>query len=206
MTMTSDQRTTRGPSFPTGVLRPAAVLLLMGMALCACRSAPTRLFTLEPIESPGPPIPYQGPTIRVDAFHVPPADDRIELVTGTLPGQIEVHDTDEWSAPLVKQARQALSADLIARLPPGRVIFPHLVKPAGALGLSVDVLEFHADGNGASMQASWVFAGATGGPAAGGGTATLRIALQSDTPAGIAAAWSQLIGELADRIVDSIKS
>jgi uncharacterized lipoprotein YmbA len=211
-------------SHPSGIALRMVILLVLGIALGACGSAPTRLFALEPIAPPGPKFQYQGATLRVDAFHVPPAQDRIELVTAATPGQIKIHDTDEWSAPLVEQARQALTADLVARLPPGRVIFPHLAKPPGTLGLTVDVLEFHADGNGASMQASWALAGTTGDPASsgtagpagsgaggggavtGGGTVMLRISLPGNTSADTAAAWSQLIAQLADRIVDSLKS
>jgi uncharacterized lipoprotein YmbA len=187
------------------------VMLLMGVTLSACRSAPTRLFSLQaiapsaaPSHGPGAPNAYQGPALRVDSVTVPPAFDRLELVTETRPAQLKIEDLDEWSAPLVDEARQTLSADLIARLPAGRVIFPHLMKPEGTLGLSVDVLEFHADDAGASMLASWSIDAASGNHGATGGTATLRIPLSAGTSPAMVTAWDQLLAQLADRIVDSL--
>jgi uncharacterized lipoprotein YmbA len=63
--------------------------------------------------------------------HIPPALDRIEILSEVAPGEFKVNDLDHWVAPLGPVARQTLTADLIARLPQGRVIFHTSQSPQG---------------------------------------------------------------------------
>jgi uncharacterized lipoprotein YmbA len=178
--------------------------MAVGALLSACQSAPTRLYTLYPVPSSAVRETYSGPAIRVDSVHFPPALDRIEIIHDVAPGEMTVNDLEHWSAPLGQTARQALAADLVSRLPPGKSIFPHLAKPDGALGVTVDVLEFKTDGGGFSLQASWVVHGAGQASAAGGATATLRTGATGEGAAATVQALSTLLGELADRIVTSL--
>ena len=183
------------------LLKSLSAGAVMLTALAACHSSPSRLFTLYPVAPGGARSAYAGAPIRVDAVHVPPALDRIEVVSDVAPGELGLHDMDHWSAPLGQVSRQALSADLIARLPPGSVIFPHLAKSDGALGLVVDILDFKADRAGATLEASWVLARAEGGSAPTRGTAQLRTDQSAEGAAAMARALSTLLGQLADRIV-----
>jgi uncharacterized lipoprotein YmbA len=182
--------------------------MLVAVTLTACRSAPTHIFTLEPVPPPSVSGTYGGPPIHVDAVHVPPGLDRTEIVSSAAPGELEIHDLDQWPAALGEVARQALTADLIARLPPDRVIFPRLPKPAGARGLTVDVLEFKTDPSGATLQAAWVLSEGPGQPAGtpGGGelSAVLHTAHSGTGAAATARALSDLLAKLADRIVASL--
>jgi hypothetical protein len=151
----------------------AAVVLL----LCACRSVPSRLFTLEPVIPASSAHAYPGPPIRIDAVHIPPALDRIEIMNEIAPGEFGISDVDRWAAPLGQLTRQALSADLIARLPPGRVIYPNLRLQASWTG--------HADGAKSSEC---------------GGIADLRAAPPGAGSAALASAFGVLLGRLADGI------
>ncbi len=182
-----------------GVLASALVLA----ALTACQSAPTRIFTLYP-EPPAARSEYSGAPIRVDAVHVPPALDRIEMVSNVAPGELRISDLDHWSAPLGRASRQTLSADLIARLPPGRVIFPHLAKPDGALGLVVDILDFKVDRSGASLEASWLLTSSNSDSGDRRGVVELRIDQPAADAAATARALSTLLGQLADRVVANL--
>jgi uncharacterized lipoprotein YmbA len=173
----------------------------MAALLCACQSAPTRLYTLYAVPSATSGATYTGPPVRVDAVHFPPALDRIEIVRDVAPGEMTLTDLAHWSAPLGQTARQTLSADLVSRLPPGKALFPHLTKPQGALGVSVDVLEFKRDGRGFFLLASWAVEGAAPSSSARGGTATLRATASGDDAAATAQALSDLLAQLADRIV-----
>jgi len=174
----------------------------IALGLAGCSSVPTRIFTLYPI-APATRSAYSGPAIRVDAVHMPVALDRIEVVSDVTPGELRISDVDHWSAPLAQQARQTLSADLLARLPPGNVVFPHLAKPDGALGLTVEVLEFTSDHTGATLQASWVIAA---DQPIMRGTAQLHTAQLPGGAIATANALSNLLGELADRIVAQLAS
>jgi len=182
-------------STPAGLI--AAVVLLLA---AACHSGPTRVFTLTPVVSASIANDYRGRPIRLDAVHIPPALDRIEILTQVAPGELRVNELDHWAAPLGQLVRQALTADLIARLPPGRVIFPHLAKPTGAIGVSVDLLAFSADREGATLAVSWVGTVTGTQPPTGGGTLVLRTTLPATDAAAITSALSTLLAQLADRI------
>lgn len=191
------------PIRPTLLLAAAAAAVAL---LAACQSAPTRMFTLYAVAPGAPREGYDGPPLRIDAVHFPPELDRIEIIRDVGPGELRLSDLDHWSAPLGQSARQALSADLVARLPAGKAIFPHLAKPAGALGVTVDVLDFKTDGRGVLLQASWVVTGAGQGaaPARSGGTVTLHTDAPAADAAATATALSALLGQLADRIVAAL--
>jgi uncharacterized lipoprotein YmbA len=181
------------------------------LALCAlltgCQSAPTRLYSPYAVPpagaSPGGGA-YSGPPVRVDAVHFPPSLDRIEIVREIAPGEMAVNDLEHWSAPLAQSAREVLSADLVSRLPPGKALFPHLTKPPGALGVSVDVLEFTGEGGQFLLEASWALS--TNGSPAGRAveTATLRTRASGGNGAATTQALSDLLGQLADRIVATL--
>jgi uncharacterized protein len=181
---------------PVGVAVAALVPLLT-----SCQSAPTRLFTLEAGAPNSISSTYNGPAIRIETVHIPSALDRIEILSEVGPGEFKVSDRDHWIAPLGQLARQALTADLVARLPQGRVIFPHLAKPAGAIGVSVDLLAFSTDREGAKLQVSWVGTSDGSRPRSCGGTMVLQTPLPTLGSAATASALSTLLAQLADRIV-----
>jgi uncharacterized lipoprotein YmbA len=169
--------------------------------LTSCQSAPTRLFALNPVAPASIPGPYHGPAIRVEVVHVPPALDRIEISSEVAPGEFRVNELDHWVAPLTQITRQVLTADLMARLPQGRVIFPHLAGPAGAIGINVDLLSFRADREGvATLHVSWVGIADASQPRCEG-TMVLQTTQAGVTPAATANALSTLLAQLADRIV-----
>jgi uncharacterized lipoprotein YmbA len=143
---------------------------------------------------------YQAPALRVDTLNVPATWDRIEILSLSSAGELQIRDFDHWSAPLAQIARQTLSDDLDQRLPPGSVIYPRLPKPDGALGIDVDILEFTVVASQASMRASWLIVPAAGPQSAKRSVASLQGSMTSTEPAAVAHAWSELIGQLADRI------
>jgi uncharacterized lipoprotein YmbA len=99
--------------------------------------------------------------------------------------------------------RQALTADLMVRLPEGRVIFRHLAKPDGAIGVNLDILAFSADANGTHLEASWIMTLDDSKP-----WSPRTVLLEDGTPtAGAAAtvrALSAFLARLADRISEEL--
>ena len=170
------------------------------LALAACRSSPTRIYALDPAAPSTHIDTYQAAALHVDSVSVPGSWDRLEILSRSAAGGLQINDFDQWSAPLAQIARQALSDDLDQRLPPGSVVYPRLPKPPGALGINVDILEFNADASQASMRASWLIVPAAGPQSARRSVALLHDSLTSTGPAGMAHAWSTLIGQLADHI------
>jgi uncharacterized lipoprotein YmbA len=173
------------------------------LALGGCKSAATRMYTLD-VAVPGTRLSsYQAPALRVDSLNVPAGWDRIEILRPSATGELKIDDFNHWSGALSQVARQALSADLDARLPAGSVVYPRLPKPSGAMSVNVDILEFSIVGSRASMQASWVItpaSAAAGPPAPRRNEATLQGPMSSAEPADVARAWSVLLGQLADHI------
>jgi uncharacterized protein len=173
-----------------------AVAVMLG----ACHSSPTRIYSVDPVSPATRMGSYQAPPLRIDTLNVPATWDRIEILSVSAAGKLEIRDFDHWSAPLAQVARQALSNDLDQRLPSGSLIYPRLPKPNDALGINVDILEFNVAASQASMRASWVIMSGVGSQSAKRSVASLHSSMTSTDPAAVARAWSELIGQLADRI------
>jgi uncharacterized lipoprotein YmbA len=179
---------------------------LLTLLLTACQSAPTRIYTLYSVPPTSTITPYTGPAIRVDAVHVPPALDRIEVVSDIAPGELKVSDLDHWSAPLAQVAKQALSADMVARLPSGRVIFPNLSKPEGTLGVNVDILYFRVDTSGADLEASWIITARNPDTGSRRGTRRFHRGGSGADARATADALSALLAQLADQIITDVSN
>jgi uncharacterized lipoprotein YmbA len=179
---------------------------LASLLLISCHSAPTRIYTLYAVAPASTIAPYAGPAIRVDAVHVPPALDRIEVVSDIAPGELKVSDLDHWSAPLAQVAKQALSADMLARLPSGRVIFPNLSKPEGTLGVNVDILDFRVDTSGADLEASWIITARNPDTASRRGTGRFHRGGSGADARATADALSALLAQLADQIITDLSN
>jgi uncharacterized lipoprotein YmbA len=190
---------------PAETRAPFAILAgLLVLAGCA-HSPPTRFFTLDAVPAAGEPA-ARAPIapVQLAAVRIPPALDRPQVVTQSAPNRIEVHDLDEWAAPLGEMMRRTLAQDLLARLPEGAFVLPDAPRPAGVRALVVDVLQLRAGPDGrVVMQASWTLT------AAGSAQASLirDVQLTADAapgPQGSAAATSRLLGQLADQIAGAL--
>ena len=189
-----------------GAIQAVTLASVLVQMLAGCQSSPTKLYTID-AASPATRIDsYAAPPLRVDSLNIPVSWDRIEVLTVSARGELEIHDFDHWSAPLVQIARQALAEDLDQRLPSGSVIYPRLPKSSGALGVSVDILEFRVAGAQATMRSSWLVVPAGGMAVAKRSVASLHTEMPSTAPAAVARAWSVLLGQLADHIASDAAS
>jgi hypothetical protein len=80
------------------------------------------------------------------------------------------------------------------------VIYPNLAKPAGVLGITVDVIVFGANPQVARLQASWMASSAGSQPGTCGGTAVLQARGSSAGSVALARSFSVLVARLADGI------
>jgi uncharacterized lipoprotein YmbA len=184
----------------SGLVGAATLLVAFG----ACSSAPTRLHALSSLTPTHGAVAYAGPPVRVDAVHLPPDMDRSEITTRTDAGGIEIHDLDLWAAPLSKLARQTLTADLIARLPSGKVVVAPLDKPEGALGLNVVILEFSRNATGVQWVASWQ--ASAGGSSSGENHLITLDTGVARTPSAVADRISKALAEIADDVAARLSS
>jgi uncharacterized protein len=192
----------KGCSMRSSIIGPFAITLVGTFALMlgACHSSPTKIYTIDAVSPATRTNTYAAPPLRVDTLNIPATWDRVEILTVSAAGGLEIHDFDHWSAPLAQMARQALSNDLDQRLPPGSVIYPRLSKSSGALGVNVDILEFSVAGAQATMRASWWVVPSGGMANAKRSATSLNTSLSSAEPAAVARAWGELLGQLADHI------
>jgi hypothetical protein len=170
------------------------------LTLVGCSSTPTHIYSVEPIASASRIEAYRVPALRVDILNVPAGWDRMEILQPSSVGSLEISDFDHWAAPLAQMVRQTLSEDLDQRLPPGSLIYPRLPKPTAALGVDVDILDFRIGGTRASMRASWIINAAEGAQRSKRSEAELQTSVSSTAVPAVVAAWSNLVGQLADRI------
>jgi uncharacterized protein len=179
-----------------GWVAGCALAVLLG----GCRSASTRIYTLSSAAPASRIDAYHAPALRVDTVNVPVSWDRVEILKPSAAGTLQISDFDHWAAPLAQMARQTLSGDLEQRLPSGSVIYPRLSKSGGALGVSVDILDFNIVASQASMRAGWIIVPSGDSAGAKRSAAELHSSMSGEDPAAVAHAWSDLIGQLADRI------
>jgi uncharacterized lipoprotein YmbA len=198
-------------------LGPVAIL-----AACA-HSPPTRFYTLDAAPPAGGAAAsvYAGPPVRVLAVRLPPTMDRQELVSRQGGARLGVDDFAHWAAPVGELAVTALTGDLAARLPQGRVIFPGAVRLGASRDLTVSVLDFQVAGGQATLDASWSLSKASGAPTSApagtpppsapagapiGGTLRLTTPTTGEDSAASAQALAALLAQLADHIADNLDS
>ena len=122
--------------------------LVVLLLLAGCASAPTHFYTLAPV----PPAaaaasrPALHRQIEVGNVSVPSVMDRNSIVLSTGDDRLEVSNQDQWGAPVGQLIRQALTADLVARLSPGFMLTPGSPAPRSGLHvLSLDITRFMGD-------------------------------------------------------------
>ncbi len=181
-------------------MKTATLLLLLLPAVTGCSSTPTRFWTIEPVAAASPAPPRAVAPVQVVAVHLPLAIDRLEIVQHDRADRITVRDFDRWSAPPGDLLRRALTQDLVARLPPGSVIFPDAPAPAGTRAITVDILDLRQSADGFVLQLSWSIGASTPRPHA------LRLQAPvgtGDVPA-LTQALAQMTSDLATAIAQSL--
>jgi len=200
------------------VARKALVVFAIFILSACADSVPMRYYSVQavmPADSTRS-VAYKGPALELRSVQVPPTMDRLEMVRSLSPTELQVLDTAHWAASLGTLSRQALIEDFAARLPPDRLVFPGAPASQARALLSVNIMSFSIAHGVASMLLGWNIQLPTAGSAPAGDSARAQGAargqsLRLETPAGdspeaTALAWSQLLGQLSDRIAADLSS
>ena len=183
---------------------PITAALAASLLLAACGHSPATTFLVLDPTPPAPPANgYAGPPLRVPFLHLPVTLDRPELVRRDGAGTLTVEDFARWSAPLGLMARDTLIQDLIRRLPPGSVLPPDAPAATREIRVEATVLSFEVRDGAAELTASYRLV-PTGAAGVRPTVVTLTAPMATDTPPARAQAWSSLIGQLSDRVVDDL--
>jgi uncharacterized protein len=167
-------------------------------------SPPTQFFTLTPVRADAAQRSYAGSPVQVRAVHIPATLDRPERVVETTRDRLDILEQQRWGGPLADMVRRTLTEDLMTRLPAGMVLTEAAPAPPATRGIVVDIVEFQPEPAGlVVLDASWtVIAGQSGPP---GPRAMRRFQLHAAGGADAeVAAMSQLLGQLADAIVQTV--
>ena len=179
--------------------------------LAGCgQSPPTQFFTLDPVAPANSSQVGTGAVLRIDHVTIPSFMDRPELVREHAADRLKVDDFSHWGAPLGDLMRATLIEDLTARLPSGRVLPTGTPKPEGAIDLTVEVAAIHEGASGLIADVDWTITQPqTGGANPLPVVRTLRherieAPLNNSSQQAFAAALSQVMGLLSDRIVTEL--
>jgi uncharacterized lipoprotein YmbA len=180
-----------------------ACCLLVCLIACA-RSSEPQLYTL--VARPGSQTWAAAGVLEVRRPHVAGYLDRRELVRRVLQQRLELSRRALWAEPLDAMLARTLAEDLTLRLPNSQV-FSELSQVRATPGVIVDLdlQRFEQGADGLVLRALVALHGGTGAPS----TLTqveLRRALRGDDSTSQAAAMSDLLGELADRIAQAVTS
>jgi uncharacterized lipoprotein YmbA len=182
-------------------LRRTAACLLLFAAGCSFLKRPdNRFFSLDVVGPAGPAAARAGGAVVLAGVELPPGLDRREIVVRGANHEIQVRGTHQWTTPLGEMVLHTLAFDLARRLPDGMMVLPGQPKPAAsARSLSI-VLEDIAPGNDRVfvLDAHWTLG--TPGAAARAGHEHITVTMDSMESPAIAAAMSNALGTLADRL------
>ena len=186
-----------------------AIALAASLAAAGCvplepRPDRTRYYVLETEASaPDPPRPAV-PVLGVGPVRLPPYLDRPGIVTRAGPARLEVASLDRWAAPLEVLFLRALAEDLRAALPAGEVLAaPWPVGASPEWSVSVDVLRFEAEPDGAAvLEARWIVL--RSGALAGQGATSARERGAGADVAATVAALSRTVGVLARDVAAAV--
>jgi uncharacterized lipoprotein YmbA len=174
--------------------------------LSACQSSPTTHYfalTAMPPTTAVVALPAQIP-IRVERITMPGELDRLELVRRSASNRLQIAAFDRWAAPLDDMIRRVVAADLAARL--GAGMMASINEPAVGeprRHLYIDLQEFAGDAHDAiKLQAAWLLQSPSA--AAMRGTEDLTVEARDASSDALAAAMSQALAALSDRITSGL--
>lgn len=181
------------------IRRTTLFLLTIVAAGCGFFSRkPNQFYSLDTIPAvAGVKAIREGP-IGIDGVELPPGIDRREIVTRGADHKLEMRGTHQWASPLEDMVMHTLAFNLANRLPEGSVVLPGQAKPVGAMRPLHVVFEDLAPGADGVfvLDARWTVSEVTHHE---------RITVEGAAdPENVAAAMSQALAQLADRIVAAL--
>ncbi len=161
----------RAPAAVPLAAAACAAALCLGIAGCASlepRPDRSRWFTL-PVDAPADVSPSGVASLGLGPVTLPPYVDRPEIATRVGPAEVSFPPDVRWAAPVGDLVRQALEADLRARVAAREVLrWPWPLGAPPELAVAVEIGRFEADAaGGAALEARWTVTPRGGAPVSG---------------------------------------
>jgi len=174
-------------------------VLLAGLLLGGCASEPPRLVVL-PAAPAAAPVAAQPARLLLRPLRVPGYLDDLPVVTQVQAGRVSQSATVEWAERLSDGAARVLSGALSNRLGPGNLLIEGDGRiPDADLSIDLTALDPQADGT-LRLAARWTLVGTRGERPVRAGQEDFTVPLAGADPADIAAAATDALARLADRL------
>lgn len=189
-------------------LAPLAFALML--AACVGDTQPSRLYVLSAVE-PAAQRSAQGLALSVGPVVLPKYLDRPQIVTRPTANELTVAEFDRWGGRLEDNVTQVIGENLSRRLRTSRVaLFPAEAAGRADLRVSVTISRFEcvSESGECVLDARWQIAPPAGqGPVMAAtvmGASGLTARVAGTGYAAVAAAMSQLLGNLSAEISDAV--
>ncbi len=178
--------------------------LAMALALFACGSPEAHFYTLQPV--PGTPQPGVARIVEVRRPGLAGYLDRSDIVLKDSGYQLHVNSQDRWAEPLGDMIGRVVTQDLAQRLPGSSVFSENgAISADPGLRVEIDVQRFDASADGTlTLVAALAIEQGRGHVPIRARTMTLSAAPAEQNAAGLAAAMSTLLGQVADQVASDI--
>ena len=178
--------------------RTAIVLCLLTASCGLMKRVPNTFYALDTVPGAAARANVAGTPIGIDGIELPPGLDRREVTARATDNKLDVRGHHQWASPLEDMVIHTLSFDLASRLPEGMIVLPGQAKPGAMRSLYV-TFEDLAPGpdNVFVLDARWTLGEMTRHE-------RITVPLTSNESSAVAAAMSQALGQLADRIAAAL--
>ena len=176
-----------------------ALLLIALLSGCSffSRSKPPQYFSLDVV--PGTAVAARATRVGIGTVELPPGFDRREIVVRQANQQLEVRESQLWSATLGQLVMHTLAFDVASRLPQGMMVLPGEARPPAIRTIDVAFENLAAGpGNSVTLDAHWVLHDP--GRADVSHLEHIAIDVPSTGGADVASGMSRALAALADRI------
>jgi len=152
----------------------------------------------------GTPAASRGARLGIGTIELPPGLDRREIVVRQANQQLEIRESQLWSATLGELTLHAIAFDLASRMPEGMMVLPGEARPATPIRTIDVAFEELAAGpdNNVTLDAQWVLHDP--GRADAVHHEHIAIPIPSTGSADVAAGISRALAALADRIAPAL--
>jgi uncharacterized lipoprotein YmbA len=180
--------------------------LLAALALAGCGSTPKESFYMLEAPPPSPTAAAAGPSIFVGPVIVPEAVDRTPMVVRTGPNQVDVEDFQRWAEPLKSAIPRVIAGNLMRELGTSRVGYTRAASLNNAdYRIAIEIQRFDSSlSEGATVEALWTISNAKGAAPRTGRTLAHEAA-EPATHAGVAAAHSRALAQVAKDIANAMR-
>lgn len=183
--------------------RPRFLLFAASLLLAGCAGSPPAHY--HALTRPTAPAANGPVRLLVEALPIalPERLNRAEMVTATADGQVEIHDSDRWVAPLSDEVRQIVADALWRRagaIDMYRAPLPQTANSLPQIRLALRIERFDAiPGQGVQVDASW-----TARTLPLGESLVCRASVHLDLPGQSLDAVAAGLSDGAARIADSV--